>query len=362
MRRLIVMATVPAVTGARRRMAVFVVVGILFLAPLVAACSATTGSTRPSGAADSVASTPSANSPSYASTSFVVPFDVTPPPWLDPKPVIERANFLTWEAPRLPAVRFLAPETVYRPGDTNDTNVPNDYLSYLRSQASAGAHFRDQTRETVGGLPATVVTAATDRSLDGSLGCPARGTPAAACFGLQPDLDLRLAVLRVHDRTLLIWLRTDKSMNPADVATRVQSFEDMLASIRFSSRPVQPAAPATNTPLDGTYQMTISWPKVKVKNASARCVGGAEGTAAQVLYELILDRGSVEIWVRVGGATAKRELGFSDSYHILNPHRIIFGSLTADFRLDGQALTLSNMQGGQCGDVAIWTTKPWIRE
>ncbi|GEM_PF-2295875 len=362
MRRLSVMATVAATTRGRRRMAVFVGVGVLFLAPLAAACSATAGSTPPSGPAESVASTPSANSPSYASTSFVVPFDVSPPPWLDPKPVIEQANFLTWEAPKLPAVRFLAPDTVYRPSDMNDTDVPDDYLSYLLSQASAGAHFRDQTQGTVGGQPATIVTATTDRSLDGSLGCPAKGTPAAACFGLQPDLDLRIAVLHVHDRTLLIWLRTDRNMNPADVATHVKSFKDMLASIRFSSRPVQPAATATNTPLDGTYQMTISWPKVKVKNASARCVGGAEGTAAQVLYELILDRGSVEIWVRVGGATAKRELGFSDSYHILNSHQITFGPLTADFRLDGQALTLSNMQGGECGDVAIWTTKPWIRE
>jgi hypothetical protein len=267
---------------------------------------------------------------------------------------------LIWEEPpKLPAVRFLVPETVYRPGDMNDINAPADYLPYLLSQAGAGAHFRDQTRGTVGGQPATFVTATADRSLDGSLGCPVRSTPAPACFGLQPDLDLRIAVLRLHDRTLLIWLRTDKNMNPADVATHVQSFKDMLASVRFSSRPVQPTAPATNTPLDGTYQMTISWPKIKT--ASARCVGGAEGTTAQVLYELVLDRGSVEIWVRVGGAAAKRELGFSDSYRILSPHQISFGGLTADFRLDGQALTLSNMQGGGCGDVAIWTTKPWIR-
>jgi hypothetical protein len=362
MRRLIVLVTVAARTGARRRMAVFAAVGVLFLTPIVAACGATAGSTPRSGPAHSVASTPSADGPSYASTSFVVPFDVSPPAWLDPKPVIEQSNFLTWDAPRVPAVRFLAPETVYRPGDKTDTGVPGDYLSYLLSQASAGAHFRDQTRGTVGGQPATFVTATTDRSLDGSLGCPARGTAAAACFGLQPGLGLRIAVLQVHDRTLLIWLRTDKTMNRADVASHVQSFKDMLASIRFSSRSVQPAAPATITPLDGTYQMSISWPKVKVKNASARCVGGAEGTSAQVLYELVLDQGSVKIWVRVGGPTATRELGFADSYRILNPHQISFGGLTADFRLDGQALTLSNMQGGECGDVAIWTTKPWIRQ
>jgi hypothetical protein len=50
----------------------------------------------------------------------------------------------------------------------------------------------------------------------------------------------------------------------------------------------------------------------------------------------------------------------ADSYRIIN-HQIAFGGYTADFTFDGQTLTLSNMQGGQCGDVAIWTTKPWMR-
>lgn len=336
-------------------MRVFLSVGVLLLTTLLTSCATT--APRP-GSAGSALTTASASGPVYASTSFVVPFDVSPPTWVNPKPAEETPNFVTWEAPNAPAVRFLAPATVYRPGEKGHTEIPKDYLSYLLGQKSVGAHFRDQTRGTVGGEPATLVTATTDRSLDGSLGCPAKNTPAAACFGLQPDLELRIAVVQAHGRTLLIWMRTDKSTSRPAVAAKVRSFDDMLASVRFSSRAVQPATPLTNSPLDGTYQMSISWPKTKTE--TARCVGGKEGTSSLAVYQLILDRGSLQLWVRVGGSTATRELGMADSYRIIN-HQIAFGGYTAKFTFDGQNLTLSNLQGGQCGDVAIWTTKPWIR-
>ncbi|GAA2156974.1 hypothetical protein FHX52_4348 [Humibacillus xanthopallidus] len=289
----------------------------------------------------------------------MVPFDVTPPAWLDPKPAIEQANFVTWEEPNLPAVRILAPESIYRPGDPKESAVPNDYLGYLLGQTKVGAHFSDQTNATVAGQTATIITATTDTSMDGSLGCPAKGTLAPACFGLQPELQLRIAVLQVHDRTILIWLRTDKAMKAADVAAKVASFNDLLAGIRFSSRPVQTATTPSGTPLDGTYQMSVSWPKVN--SAGARCVGGPEGTSPQVLYELDLDHGSLVVWVQVGGPAAKREVGLADNYRI-DGHRISFGDASFEYALIGHALTLSKMQGGDCGGGAIFMTKPWIRK
>jgi hypothetical protein len=95
------------------------------------------------------------------------------------------------------------------------------------------------TKTTVGGQPATIVTATTANGLDGSLGCPALAMAAPDCFGLQQDLVLRIAVVNVAGKTLLVWLRHDRSVSADVMAKDVTSFEQMLASIRFSTRPVQ---------------------------------------------------------------------------------------------------------------------------
>ncbi|MEP7369811.1 MAG: hypothetical protein ABI662_09165 [Dermatophilaceae bacterium] len=309
---------------------------------------------------------------SYASTSFVVPFDVTPPVWLTGKPHIEQPNFVTWEAPDLPAVRFLVPVTVYRPGETTPTGVPKDYLPYLLGQAKHGAYFRDQITSTVGGQPATLVTATTRTSLDGSLGCPISTTPAAECFGLQPELSLRIAVTSVQGKTLLVWLRMPTGAPLADATARRQAFEAMLKNIKFSSRDVANPSASSSSPasgpgtssVDGSYVMTISWPKVKATDADARCVGGAEGSSALTVYELTLGHGSVRLAVRVGNPKAAPEPAFSGLFR-LEKDQFIFGDgadpLTATFTVTNHTLTLSRLRGGFCGDRAIWTTKPWMR-
>jgi hypothetical protein len=106
-------------------------------------------------------------------------------------------------------------------------------MGYLLSQSKFGAHFTDQSERTVGEQQATVVTATVDDSLDGSLGCPATDTPVGDCFGLQRDLSLRIAVVKVKDKTLLIWLSTSTDTAPVEMKTKTQAFEDMLASVRF---------------------------------------------------------------------------------------------------------------------------------
>ena len=166
---------------------------------------------------------------------------------------------MTWQSPTVDrAVRFLIPVNVYRPGGTGPTPSPPDYLHYLLAQTDHGAHFADQTQTTVDGKPATIVTATVDHSLDGSLGCPDTVTPAHECFGLQPDLVLRIAVVDTGTTPLLIWLR-----GPAgtDMTADNASFAETLTTIRFSDRPVQPpttAAVGVATALDGTYRWTIT--------------------------------------------------------------------------------------------------------
>jgi hypothetical protein len=94
------------------------------------------------------------------------------------------------------------------------------------------------TKITVDGRPATLmnVTRTIDAShpegfLDGSLGCPERDADRAeGCFGPQPDLLLRPAVIDVGGTTLLAWARMNKD-NPDQAFAAM--FERMLTSVQF---------------------------------------------------------------------------------------------------------------------------------
>ena len=154
-----------------------------------------------------------ASGPTYSTTAFVVPFDVAVPNLLPSAPTVDSANFVTWQGPADgdPAVRFMVPVKVYRPGDSAASNPPGEYLDYLLTLTDAGASFTDTEERTVDGRPATLVTANTSESLDGSLGCQAVGIEDADCYGIQPDVTLRVAVIDLGDDTLLAWWRHDKA-------------------------------------------------------------------------------------------------------------------------------------------------------
>jgi hypothetical protein len=188
----------------------------------------------------------STSSGTYASSNFVVPFEVNVPPWLPVQPTLDTPHFLTWEPPRVPAIRFLVPVTVFRPGKTTASQVPHDYLGYLLGQARNGARFKDQTEITIGGRPATIVTATAAVELAGSLGCPEQHLAAGhGCLGLRPNYLIRIAVLSVNDQTLVIWLRTDAAADPQDFAPKVAQFEAMLSSLRFREQTAAPSASST---------------------------------------------------------------------------------------------------------------------
>jgi hypothetical protein len=171
----------------------------------------------------------------YLSTSFVVPFEVTLPPWVTPEPDAELPNFVTWEGDQVDrGIRFLFPLNVYLPGETSPTDPPADYAAYLLGQEKYGAVFEDVVETTVDGLPATIVTGTTDGGhLDGSLGCQEEGLAAEDCFGLQPDLILRLAVIETDAGPLLVWVRDIRGADDRD--PEYESFDEMLASLHFGS-------------------------------------------------------------------------------------------------------------------------------
>lgn len=341
-----------------------VTLSALLLASL-AACSQGRHTTGRSAAA-----TVDHGRPGYTSTTFVVPFDLTPPSWLGAEPHIEQPGFVTWEAPDRPAVRVLAPVTVYPPDGTGPIGPPRDYLRYLLTQTEHGARVADRVASTVGGQPATLVTATTDTSLDGSLGCPAPRTPAPDCFGLQPELALRIAVVTVRGRTVLLWLRLPAHADAADTRSQISAFEQMLTTVRFPDRAVAAPTPSPRatsgdpsvSALDGNYRMTVSWPRTRVHDADARCVGGPEARSAVTVYDLTLDRGSLQLWVRIGGPSAARTPADHSAFRVAGDQFIFHGdATTATYSSDHRTLTLTDLHGGECGDRAIWTTAPWIR-
>lgn len=182
-----------------------------------------------------------AASQTYSSRAFVVPLTVTVDAALKSPPNPDSPHLLSWDAAASEEnkVRFLAPVIVYPPGDDQPPQAPpKDYLKFLQGPTKDNAELSEVTKITVDGHPATLITATytidaghPQGFLDGSLGCPER-TPdrAESCFGVQPDLLLRLAVIDLGKTTLLAWARVKKD-NPDQAFFAM--FERMLKSVRF---------------------------------------------------------------------------------------------------------------------------------
>ena len=118
-------------------------------------------------------------------------------------------------------------------GSTVSQPVPDDYLTYLFDLREQGVVLDDIVETTVNDRPATMLTVTTPDSIHGSLGSPEDGMTAHDCYGPQPDLILRLAVVDTGGQTLLIWVRD--IAGDASQQVEYDSFESMLDSIRFRS-------------------------------------------------------------------------------------------------------------------------------
>jgi hypothetical protein len=216
-----------------RRTAILTLCGLTLLA--VSGCGNGAKTSAPTTTSATPAS--SAATQTYASKAFVVPLTVTIDAGLKSPPNPDSPNLLSWDAAASDAtnaVRFLVPVELYRPGSSTPEAPPKDYLTYLQGQTKDGAELSKATKITVDGHPATLMNVTTSRpegSLNGSLGCPKRGADQGeGCFGPQPDLLLRLAVIDLGETTLLAWARVNKdNPDPAFVAM----FEHMLSSVRL---------------------------------------------------------------------------------------------------------------------------------
>jgi hypothetical protein len=221
-----------------RRTVIVTLCGLALLA--VSGCGG--GDEKSTSTTASTAPAASAAGKTYSSKAFVLPLTVTVDAGLKSPPNPDSPNLLSWDAAASDvtnAVRFFVPVVVYSPGSSTPQAPPKDYLKYLQGQTKDGAEITEETKITVDGRPATLmnVTSTIDTShpegfFDGSLGCRERNADRAdeGCFGPQPDLLLRLAVIDVGETTLLAWARMNKdNPDPAFAAM----FEQMLTSVRF---------------------------------------------------------------------------------------------------------------------------------
>jgi hypothetical protein len=220
----------------RSRLAVAASLSALTLLVMAGCSSAASTSALATASAPATASPSSPAGQTYASKAFVVPLAVTVDASLKSPPNPDSRNLLSWDAADGSGnkVRFLVPVNLYRPGSPAPEAPPKDYLAYLQGLTSQGVKLSNVTKVTVDGHPATLMSATTTNGsglLDGSLGCPTVGADQAeGCFGVQPDLILRIAVISVGNSTLLAWARTNKAFpDPAFLAM----FERMLKSVRF---------------------------------------------------------------------------------------------------------------------------------
>jgi hypothetical protein len=234
MRRFSASVVARAMPVTRYRLAVVAAVSAFALLVLPG-CSSGGSTSGPAKASTSSPSSPVGQT--YASKAFAVPLTITVPASFKAQPNSDTSTLLTWftgSEARYHKVRFLLPVALYRPGQTAPETPPKDYLAYLRGLSRQGATLADEKKITVDGHSATLMTGTTEHGLDGSIGCPqTKGPPDAGedCYGLQPDVALRIAVIDVSGRTLLAWAGINK--DAPDESAFFAEFEAMLKSVQF---------------------------------------------------------------------------------------------------------------------------------
>jgi hypothetical protein len=210
----------------------------LGLSSALSGCGGSSGSDKsPSAASGSSASGQATASVSAGAvrqvSTFVAPFSVTVPDWVDPAPSESTAHFVTWQTPdQSRGIRVMAPIEVFKPGSSEPTSPPRDFGAYLSSLRKSGARISHVSHRPVDGRPALVLTlgAPPGNALDGALGCPEADMAASDCFGPQDELVLRLAYIEVNGQPVLIW---EKDPSGSTGSIDYRPFDAMLASIAF---------------------------------------------------------------------------------------------------------------------------------
>ena len=123
------------------------------------------------------------------------------------------------------------------------------------------------------------------------------------------------------------------------------------------------ATVGTPTPIpDGTYRRTTI-----TGEAVSGCKPNSEIYPADSYFLLKLKQGSVTLYSPSSTPGARPEVGWVGTYRVFRD-RVDFseastgGVLSAAWALDGNRLTLSDLEGGACGDANVWIVAPWYKD
>ena len=124
-------------------------------------------------------------------------------------------------------IRVMVPTAVMPDGAASGP-APADYHAYLAGLRSQGARITADRPVTVGGAAGRLFTITSTRQIDSGVGCWSEREDG--CFGLPPDLTLRMATVTVDGHAVVLWARTTTaSPNPRVVS----AFESMLPTVEF---------------------------------------------------------------------------------------------------------------------------------
>jgi TRAP-type C4-dicarboxylate transport system substrate-binding protein len=143
------------------------------------------------------------------------------------------------------------------------------------------------------------------------------------------------------------------------VAADIEAIGRLKAGL---GQPADAATCAEQAPLevmvpDGTYEMTLTGAE-----AAAGCVP-IEAGFEENLFVMTLDNGVLDQHVEYGGRGGTVDTGWNGTYEVFDDRIELtdsLGTLTARWEFDGEQLVLSEMTGGACDDVTVWTTHPWV--
>jgi TRAP-type C4-dicarboxylate transport system substrate-binding protein len=108
---------------------------------------------------------------------------------------------------------------------------------------------------------------------------------------------------------------------------------------------------------NGTYEMTLTGAE-----AAAGCLT-LEAEYDEILFVNVMNNGQLDQHEELGGRGGAVENGWVGSYEVFGDRIELTDSLlslTARWEFDGEQLILSEMTGGNCGDVTVWTSHPWV--
>ncbi len=143
---------------------------------------------------------------------------------------------------------------------------------------------------------------------------------------------------------------------------RIRSLKKELAVGADSQTCDGRAAATVATPIpDGTYK------REAIKGeAVPGCPPSSDPTPANSYFLLKLNDGSITLYSPSSTPGSPPEVGWVGTYRVFRD-RVDFTEastgivLSAAWTLDGKRLTLSDLEGGDCGDANVWTVAPWYK-